>query len=113
MRDLLSTSTSGLHCGPGGFHVDPWAPVPLAIVTHTHADHARPGSAAYVCAAPGVGLLQQRLGPDAAILGVAYGEPVRLGDAAVSFHPAGHILGSSQVRIEADGHVWVVTGDYK
>jgi len=113
MQDLLSTSPSGLHCKSGGFHVDPWAPVPLAVVTHAHADHARPGSVAYVCAEPGVRLLERRLGSDAAIRGVPYGEPVRLGDAVVSFHPAGHILGSSQVRIEAAEHVWVVTGDYK
>src|SRR3954468_8160584 len=108
MRDLLSTSPSGLHCGPGGFHVDPSAPVPLAVITHAHADHARPGSAAYECAEPGVGLLRRRIGPDAAIRGVPYGEPIPVGDAVVSFHPAGHILGSSQVRVESDRHVWVV-----
>jgi putative mRNA 3-end processing factor len=113
ISDLLSPSPVGLACERGAFHVDPWAPVPLAVVTHAHADHARPGSAAYLCAEPGVALLQRRLGPDAAIRGVAYGARVPLGDTVVSFHPAGHILGSAQVRVESGGDVWVVTGDYK
>ena len=93
--------------------MDPWAPVPLAVVTHAHADHARPGSASYLCAEPGVALLERRLGPDAAIRTVPYGEGISLGDTVVSFHPAGHILGSAQVRVERAGQVWVVSGDYK
>ncbi len=113
MIDLLPSSPAGLFCPQGRFHVDPWAPVPLAVVTHAHADHARPGSEAYLCAAPGVALLERRLGPDAAIRGVPYGERVSLGDTVVSFHPAGHVLGSAQVRVERDGAVWVMTGDYK
>lgn len=106
-------SSSGLLCESGGFHVDPWGPVPLAVVTHAHADHARAGSGAYLCAAPGVGLLERRLGAEAAIRGVPYGERISLGHTVVSFHPAGHILGSAQVRVERAGEVWVVSGDYK
>ena len=106
-------SSSGLLCESGGFHVDPWGPVPLAVVTHAHADHARAGSGAYLCAAPGVGLLERRLGAEAAIRGVPYGKRISLGHTVVSFHPAGHILGSAQVRVERAGEVWVVSGDYK
>ena len=105
-------SSSGLLCESGGFHVDPWGPVPLAVVTHAHADHARAGSGAYLCAAPGVGLLERRLGAEAAIRAVPYGERISLGHTVVSFHPAGHILGSAQVRVERAGEVWVVSGDY-
>jgi putative mRNA 3-end processing factor len=111
--DLLSSSPVGLACERGGFHVDPWAPVPLAVVTHAHADHARPGSAAYLCAECGIALLHRRLGPEAAVRGVPYEERVPLGDTVVSFHPAGHIFGSAQVRVERRGEVWVVTGDHK
>ena len=113
MEPLLSDAREGLRCAAGGFHVDPREPVPLAVVTHAHADHAVPGSAGYLCAAPSVSLLRHRLGPEAVIEGVPYGEPRPLGEARISFHPAGHVLGSAQVRIESGGEVWVVTGDYK
>jgi putative mRNA 3-end processing factor len=111
--DLIRASPAGLHCPAGSFHVDPWEPVALAVVTHAHADHARPGSAAYLCSEACVPLLRRRLGPEAAIRGLAYGERVRLGAASVSLHPSGHVLGAAQVRIEAGGEVWVVSGDLK
>ena len=113
VSDLVVPSGAGLYCPAGDFHVDPAGAVPRAVVTHAHGDHARPGSAAYVCAEPSVALLRRRIGDTATITGVPYGERVRFGSAEVSFHPAGHILGSAQVRIEADGTTWVVTGDYK
>jgi putative mRNA 3-end processing factor len=112
-EDLVAISPAGLQCAAGGFHVDPWEPVERAVVTHAHADHARPGSAAYLCAEPGVPLLRHRLGPEAEIRGVPYGDRLRLGDAVVSLHPSGHVLGAAQVRIEAGGQVWVVSGDLK
>jgi putative mRNA 3-end processing factor len=111
--DLVVVTPAGLGCPLGGFHIDPWGPAELALVTHAHADHARPGSAAYLCAEPCAPLLRRRLGEDVAIRPVPYGQPISLGEARVSFHPAGHVLGSSQVRIEAGGQVWVVSGDYK
>jgi len=111
--DLVVTTPTGLHCAAGGFYIDPWEPADLALITHAHADHARPGSASYVCAEPGVPLLRRRLGESASIRGVAYGEPLTLGEARVSLHPAGHVLGSAQIRIEVRGQVWVVSGDYK
>ena len=113
MEPLLSDAREGLRCAAGGFHVDPREPVPLAVVTHAHADHAVPGSSAYLCAAPSLSLLRHRLGPEAAIEGIPYGETLSLGEARISFHPAGHVLGSAQLRVERGGEVWVVTGDYK
>jgi putative mRNA 3-end processing factor len=110
---LLEPTPAGLYCPAGDFHIDPWRPVPRAVLTHAHADHARPGSARYHAAAPGIELLRLRLGPEAPIESHRYGEPFPLGRARVSLHPAGHILGSAQVRIEVDGEVAVVTGDFK
>jgi putative mRNA 3-end processing factor len=110
---LLTDAREGLSCASGGFHLDPREPVPLAVVTHAHADHAVPGSSRYLCPSPSVPLLRHRLGPEAAIEGVPYGEARALGETRISFHPAGHVLGSAQVRIEGGGEVWVATGDYK
>lgn len=110
---FLSDSDRGLFCDSGGFHIDPWLPVARALITHAHGDHARPGSAAYLCAAPGEPLLRRRLGGEARIESVPYGVPLRIGDVRVSFHPAGHILGSAQIRFEAAEGVWVAAGDYK
>lgn len=111
--DLLITDDSGLACAAGGFHIDPWRPVPVAVVTHAHSDHARPGSALYYCEARSLGPLRLRLGAGANIVPVPAGESFSLGRTRVSFHPAGHILGSAQVRVEGDGAVWVFSGDYK
>jgi len=110
---LLTETSSGLWCAAGGFHIDPWEPVNRAVITHAHGDHARPGSAAYLCAAPSVTLLRRRFGGDATIESVPYGQPLSIGDVRVSFHPAGHVLGSAQIRIESADGVWVVAGDYK
>jgi putative mRNA 3-end processing factor len=111
--DLVFADAAGLLCPAGGFHVDPWGPAELAVVTHAHADHARPGCGSYLCAEPSVPLLRKRLGPEASVRGIPYGERLALGAAHVSLHPAGHVLGSAQVRIEGDAGVWVVSGDYK
>ncbi len=110
---LLTLTPRGLYCEAGDFFVDPWEPVDRAVITHAHGDHATWGSRAYLTSAAGVGVLGARLGPGAAIRGVEYGEKVALNTTTVSLHPAGHILGSSQVRIEHRGQVCVVSGDYK
>jgi len=110
---ILQLTDNGLYCASGDFYVDPWRPVDRAVITHAHADHACPGSQAYLAARPGEALLRARVGSDAAIQALEYGEPVSVGGVRVSLHPAGHILGSAQVRIEAGGEVWVVSGDYK
>ena len=109
---MIAETSAGLYCEAGGFHIDPWLPVERALITHAHGDHAAPGSRAYLCAAPGEAVLRRRL-PDAAIETLTYGETRTIGGVRVSFHPAGHILGSAQIRLERDGEVWVVSGDYK
>lgn len=113
MTDVVTLTPKGLYCPAGDFYVDPWKPVERALITHAHADHARPGSAHYHAAASGIGLLKKRLGAEISIDAHGFGQKVQLGDAIASFHPAGHVLGSGQVRIEVDGEVWVVSGDYK
>ena len=113
MVDLVTLTSEGLYCPSGGFHIDPWRPVERALITHAHGDHARRGSHCYHAPRSGVGLLRRRLGPEATIEGHDFGEPLAFGEATVSFHPAGHVLGSAQIRIEAAGEVWVVSGDYK
>ncbi len=110
---LLSLTAAGLACEAGGFHIDPWAPVDRALVTHAHGDHLRWGSRHYLVAAPGVELARRRLPPGASVEGLPYGERRTINGVTVSFHPAGHILGSAQVRVEHHGHTWVVSGDYK
>lgn len=113
MRRVIEFTGEGLYCRPGDFHIDPSRSVTRALITHAHSDHARPGSLSYLCAAPGAALLAARLGRGASITGIRYGETLTLGDARVSFHPAGHVLGSAQIRIECQGEIWVVSGDYK
>jgi putative mRNA 3-end processing factor len=110
---ILETTPRGLYCPAGDFYVDPWQPVRLAIITHAHSDHAHEGSANYLTAADGVGILRERVGHDVAIQGLAYGESLTHNGVRLSLHPAGHILGSAQVRIEIGGQVCVVSGDYK
>ncbi len=110
---LLQMTDSGLYCAAGDFYIDPWQPVQRAVVTHAHADHARAGSHHYLAAAAGEHVLRQRLGAEASITTLAYGHSLQIKDALVSLHPAGHILGSAQVRVEVGGEVWVVSGDYK
>ena len=110
---LVTPTSRGLYCATGGFYIDPWRPVERAVITHAHGDHARPGSAAYLAARRGLPVLQTRLGPNARIEGLDYGEARDVNGVKVSLHPAGHVLGSAQVRIEHGGAVWVVSGDYK
>ena len=110
---LLTVTDRGLYCGAGGFHVDPWKAVDFAVTTHAHSDHARAGSRHYLSSEAGRGVLQERLGASASIEGIAYGKTVTRNGVTISLHPAGHILGSAQVRVEFRGEVWVVSGDYK
>ena len=103
----------GLYCPEGDFHIDPWRPVPKAVITHAHADHATRGSGRYVTSNEGRHVLQVRMGASAVIDPLEWGEPLQVNGARVSIHPAGHILGSGQVRVEVKGRVVVVSGDYK
>ncbi|MCD0418839.1 ligase-associated DNA damage response exonuclease [Rubrivivax sp. JA1024] len=110
-EDLLVQRPEGLYCPAGDFHVDPWRPVARAVITHAHADHARRGHGAYLAQADGAGVLRARLG-DINLQTLAWGEAVHVGGVRVSLHPAGHVLGSAQVRLEHRGRVWVASGDY-
>jgi len=110
---MLTETAAGLYCEAGDFHIDPWGAVPRALITHAHGDHARAGSAAYLCADASAPLLARRFGPGVPIESQPYGREVTLGRTRVSFHPAGHVLGSAQIRVEGPGGVWVVSGDYK
>jgi putative mRNA 3-end processing factor len=110
---LLRVDPNGLFCEAGGFHIDPWLPVPKALITHAHSDHATAGSERYLSTTDTKDILRERLGPGLSFESVQYGEHLRIGDVSVSFHPAGHVLGSAQIRVESKGEVWVVSGDYK
>ena len=113
MTDLLQPTPNGLYCSEGDFTIDPRNPVKRAVITHAHADHARGGSQSYLCARESRGILQSRLGREADIRPLDYGEILKINSVALSLHPAGHILGAAQVRLEKNGYTCVVSGDYK
>ena len=110
--ELVVVHPEGLYCPQGDFYIDPWRPVARAVITHAHGDHAHPGHDHYLAAQASARVLKTRLG-DIALQTLPYGETVMRNDVAVSLHPAGHVLGSAQVRLEHRGEVWVVSGDYK
>jgi putative mRNA 3-end processing factor len=112
MADMVVVRKEGLYCVPGQFYIDPWRPVDRAVITHAHGDHARVGHGQYLAAASGVNILKSRLG-DIRIDGLEYGQRIEHNGVTVSLHPAGHVLGSAQVRMEHRGEVWVASGDYK
>ncbi len=110
--DLIAPTDRGLYCEAGDFYIDPWRPVSRAVITHAHADHARFGSDVYVCHPLTAPILKKRLG-DVAIETADYGEVLTRNGVEISLHPAGHVLGSAQVRVAQGGEVWVASGDYK
>ena len=110
--ELIVATPDGLYCRAGDFYIDPWRPVAAAIITHAHADHARVGHGAYLASHDSAGVLRTRLGADIALETLGYGEVTQRNGVRVSLHPAGHVLGSAQVRIEHGGRVWVASGDY-
>jgi putative mRNA 3-end processing factor len=112
MADLVVERPEGLYCPPGDFYIDPWRPVARAVITHAHSDHARIGHGHYLAAKPAEGVLRARLG-EIDLQTLAYGEAVTHHGVKLSLHPAGHVLGSAQVRLEHGGQVWVASGDYK
>ena len=110
--DLIVQRPEGLYCPPGDFYIDPWRPVERAVITDAHADHARMGHGKYLASAPAEGVLRTRLG-EIDLETIPYGEQIVHNGVKLSLHPAGHVLGSSQVRLEHEGRVWVASGDYK
>jgi putative mRNA 3-end processing factor len=121
VRDLVTTTPVGLYCELGDFHIDPWRPSPRAIITHAHTDHARPGHDHYLTTPTGKIVLESRFGSSVQgkVDAQAYGHRQRIGEVFVTFFPAGHVLGSAQIRIERigkdanPGETWVISGDYK
>ncbi|MGC4036971.1 MAG: ligase-associated DNA damage response exonuclease [Chitinophagaceae bacterium] len=109
---LIEFTDKGLYCRAGDFYIDPWQPVNKAVITHAHSDHAKSGSQNYLCHHYSTPILKLRLG-DISVQSIEWNEPVVINNVNVSLHPAGHIIGSSQVRVEYNGEVWVVSGDYK
>ncbi|MEL6959916.1 MAG: ligase-associated DNA damage response exonuclease [Pseudomonadota bacterium] len=112
MADLLTFTPEGIYCPEGDFHIDPWRPVDRALITHGHADHSRPGMGHYLATEAAAPVMRHRLG-DIPIETVAYGQTLTRNGVTISFHPAGHVPGSAQIRIEHKGEVWVCSGDYK
>jgi putative mRNA 3-end processing factor len=110
---MLQFLAEGIYCKPGKFYIDPWLPVEMALITHGHADHARRGMKKYLCHDFTVPILRSRLSPDIQVQGISYGKNITINGVKVSFHPAGHIIGSAQIRMEYQGKVVVVSGDYK
>jgi putative mRNA 3-end processing factor len=109
---LLQFTSSGIFCADAGVYIDPWKPVDRAIITHAHSDHARFGNKRYLAHKDSESILRLRLG-DIELQTVDYGEAFNINGIKFSLHPAGHIIGSAQVRVERSGEVWVASGDYK
>lgn len=112
MAEVLTFTDRGIYCPAGDFYIDPWQPVDRALITHGHSDHARPGMGRYLATGGSGPVMRHRLG-DITLETIRYGEARRIGDATVSFHPAGHVPGSAQIRVAVAGEVWVASGDYK
>jgi putative mRNA 3-end processing factor len=110
--DLLQFTPKGIYCPPADVYIDPWKPVKKAIITHGHSDHSRWGNDAYLCTETAAPAIRYRLG-NIKLQTIKFGQKITMNDVGFSFHPAGHILGSAQIRVEYKGEVWVASGDYK
>lgn len=110
---LLQLTNRGLFCSQAGVYIDPWKPVDRALITHGHSDHSRWGHKAYLCTDNAQPIIRLRLGPKMKIQSIPFGKKITINNVHFSFHPAGHIVGSAQIRVEYKGEVWVVSGDYK
>lgn len=113
MHALVELRSEGLYCPLGDFYIDPWRPVQRAVITHAHADHARSGHQHYLAQSDAADIMRTRLGRKLSLQLLKYGERLKLGEIELSLHPAGHVLGSSQVRLSHKGNVWVISGDYR
>lgn len=113
MKKLLQFNEKGIYCQKADVYIDPWKPVRRALITHGHADHSRWGHKHYLCTHYAKPVIKYRLGRHMKLQSVAFGEEVVINGVRFSFHPAGHIIGSAQIRVEYKGEIWVVSGDYK
>lgn len=110
---MIEFRPEGIYCPQADVYIDPWLPVARALITHAHSDHARMGHGKYLCHTLSEEVLRLRLGQEIRVQTLAYGESLHINGVRISFHPAGHIIGSAQIRLEYKGEVWVVSGDYK
>lgn len=110
---LITFNENGIYCSRAGVYIDPWKPVDKALITHGHSDHARWGSNHYLCTTSAEPVISYRLGNEAKIESIDYGKTININGVKFSFHPAGHIIGSAQIRVEYKGEIWVASGDYK
>ena len=110
---LITFTDRGIYCPRADVYIDPWKSVDAALITHAHSDHSRPGCRKYLATHLSKPVMQHRLGARTNIQGVNFGEMIRINGVEISFHPAGHIIGSAQVRLSYKGEIWVVSGDYK
>jgi len=113
LKPLLAYTSRGLYCAIADVYIDPHKPVSKAIITHGHSDHATPGHRYYLCTPMTGAIIKFRLGGFIQTQILPFGETLSINQVQFSFHPAGHIPGSAQVKVEYKGEVWVVTGDYK
>jgi len=113
MKTLISFTDKGIYCPQGDFHIDPWKGVDRALITHAHADHSRFGSKNYLAHEQSEHIMKQRLGDNIKLETTTYDKPIHINGVEVSFHPAGHIPGSSQIKLAYKGQICVVSGDYK
>lgn len=109
---LIKLTQKGLFCEKGNFYIDPWRPVEKALITHAHSDHARYGHKKYLVHNSSINILKLRLGSKISVQGIAFNSPLRLNGVEVTYFPAGHIVGSSQIRIRDKNECWVISGDY-
>jgi len=110
---LIEFTKKGLYVPQADVYIDPWKSVDKAFITHGHSDHARPGSKSYITTQSALPVIKHRLGSHINARGVGYGEEINVNGVKFSFHPAGHIIGSAQIRVEYKGEIWVASGDYK
>ncbi|WP_299671157.1 ligase-associated DNA damage response exonuclease [uncultured Polaribacter sp.] len=110
---LIKFTKKGIYCIPGNFYLDPWYPVDYAVISHGHADHSRPGNKHYLCHNDSKAIIKHRIGQDISIESLGYNEPKNINGVQVRFFPAGHVIGSAQIRLEYKGFVVVFSGDYK
>jgi putative mRNA 3-end processing factor len=113
MSQLLQFTSSGIYCPDAGIFIDPWKPVDRAIITHAHSDHAKFGNKHYLAHKDSEAILRLRLGEEISLQNLDYGVSILINGIRFSLHPAGHIIGSAQIRVERNGEVWVASGDYK
>ena len=110
---LIKFTNKGIYCPIADIYIDPWKPVKRALITHGHSDHARPGMRSYLATKKAVPVIKHRLGSGIDIQGIEYNETITINGVDFSFHPAGHIIGSAQIRLSYKGEIWVISGDYK